>query len=141
RLSVAVVVNYRSTEDGPEPLPAEDLAKLNQLVKHAMGYSAERGDTLSVVNSQFNETVPESLPLWKNPTYIDHALGAAKYLLVLLVVYLLWQKIGQPLMENVISASIKAQEEEEKSAEPESAADKQEAAERLARELSRHEEN
>ncbi|TEA79394.1 flagellar basal-body MS-ring/collar protein FliF [Allopusillimonas ginsengisoli] len=141
RLSVAVVVNYRSTEDGPEPLPAEDLAKLNQLVKHAMGYSAERGDTLSVVNSQFNETVPESLPLWKNPTYIDHALGAAKYLLVLLAVYLLWQKIGQPLMENVISASIKAQEEEEKSAEPESAADKQEAAERLARELSRHEEN
>src|SRR5690606_30966859 len=50
RLSVAVVVNYRNNDGELEPLPAAELDKLNELVKQAMGYSAERGDTLSVIN-------------------------------------------------------------------------------------------
>lgn len=55
RLSVAVVVNYRDTDKDKQPLDQAELDKISDLVKQAVGYSAERGDSLSVVNGQFNE--------------------------------------------------------------------------------------
>ncbi|WP_285948904.1 flagellar M-ring protein FliF C-terminal domain-containing protein, partial [Mycobacterium tuberculosis] len=40
RLSVAVVVNYVRDKDGePQALPPEELSKLTNLVREAMGYS------------------------------------------------------------------------------------------------------
>src|SRR5690606_39792556 len=72
RLSVAVVVNYRNNDGKPEAIPADELEKLNDLVKQAMGYSAERGDTLSVVNSVFTDDTPASPPIWENPIYLDY---------------------------------------------------------------------
>ncbi|MEQ1668918.1 MAG: flagellar basal-body MS-ring/collar protein FliF, partial [Sulfuriferula sp.] len=58
RLSVAVVVNYKQTTDKAGkvknmPLSAAEQAQITNLVKEAMGYSAARGDTLNVLNSQF----------------------------------------------------------------------------------------
>src|SRR5690606_33378865 len=65
RLSVAVVVNDRYNQDGePEALSEAELGKLTDLVKQAMGYSAERGDTLSVVNGRCNNDEP-TVPVWE----------------------------------------------------------------------------
>ncbi len=55
RLSVAVVVNYMRTVDAKgratmQPLAADKLAQVEQLVKDAMGYDAKRGDSVNVVN-------------------------------------------------------------------------------------------
>ncbi len=141
RLSAAVVINYRDGEDGPEALPDEELHKLKQLVEQAMGYDAERGDTLSLVNSLFSDTGPESLPFWNNPVYIDHALQAARYLLILLVLYLIWRKIAPPLMEYLNKPKLQAPPPAPQENEEELARNSQEAADRLARALSRYEDN
>ena len=70
RLSVAVVVNYIRDKDGDlKPLPPEELNKLTNLVREAMGYSEGRGDSLNLVNSQFNDG-PPALPMWRDPEMI-----------------------------------------------------------------------
>lgn len=70
RLSVAVVVNHLPGKDGePQALPPEELNKLTNLVREAMGYSESRGDSLNVVNSQFNDT-PPTVPMWRDPELI-----------------------------------------------------------------------
>jgi len=88
RLSVAVVVNHRkdTDKDGKasfKPLAAKEMTQINDLVKEAMGYSKERGDTLNVQNSPFaagdKQDVPET-PIWKNPTVIGWVLEGLKYL-------------------------------------------------------------
>jgi flagellar M-ring protein FliF len=58
RLSVAVLVDgtYTQGEDGKKvyaPLPDETLNKINGLVKSAIGFDADRGDQVDVVNMQF----------------------------------------------------------------------------------------
>src|SRR3546814_9998537 len=80
------------------PLPQAELDKLNELVKQAMGYSAERGDTLSVVNSQFSHDGPPTLPIWENPVYLDYAMQLIQYLLIALVIYILWRSVVKPFM-------------------------------------------
>lgn len=70
RLSVAVVVNYIRDKDGePQALPPEELTKLTNLVREAMGYSEARGDSLNLVNSQFNDG-PPPVPVWRDPEMI-----------------------------------------------------------------------
>ncbi|MFD4840804.1 flagellar basal-body MS-ring/collar protein FliF [Achromobacter sp. NPDC058515] len=71
RLSVAVVVNYIRDKDGePQALPPEELNKLTNLVREAMGYSETRGDSLNLVNSQFNDG-PPPVPMWRDPEMIS----------------------------------------------------------------------
>ncbi|MFY3548172.1 flagellar basal-body MS-ring/collar protein FliF [Achromobacter insolitus] len=71
RLSVAVVVNYIRDKDGElQPLPPEELNKLTNLVREAMGYSETRGDSLNLVNSQFNDG-PPPVPMWRDPEMIS----------------------------------------------------------------------
>ncbi|HNE41883.1 MAG TPA: flagellar basal-body MS-ring/collar protein FliF, partial [Rhodocyclaceae bacterium] len=58
RLSAAVVVNHRQEtgKDGKsavKPLPEAEMKQINDLVREAMGFSKERGDTLSVANAPF----------------------------------------------------------------------------------------
>lgn len=71
RMSVAVVVNYVRDKDGElQALPPEELNKLTNLVREAMGYSEGRGDSLNLVNSQFNDG-PPPLPMWRDPEMIS----------------------------------------------------------------------
>ncbi|MDP2108881.1 MAG: flagellar basal-body MS-ring/collar protein FliF, partial [Rhodocyclaceae bacterium] len=74
RLSVAVVVNHKK---GPEndnkpgkPPSAEELKRINDLVREAVGFSQMRGDSIYVAAESFvppePEVVPES-PLWQDP--------------------------------------------------------------------------
>ena len=99
RLSVAVVVNYRTLADGkPLPLTADQLKQIEDLTREAMGYSEQRGDSLNVVNSQFNATddTVDTTPLWQKPWVIELALSAGRWLLVLIVAFLLWRKAIRP---------------------------------------------
>lgn len=46
RLSVAVVVNYKTLPDGkPLPLTADQMKQIEDLTREAMGFSDKRGDT------------------------------------------------------------------------------------------------
>jgi len=54
-----------------------------------------------VVNSPFTASEDESLdslPFWKSPAFFDLLLSAGRWLIVLLVAWLLWRKLVRPLM-------------------------------------------
>jgi len=102
RLSVAVVINYRLLADGtPAPLSEDQLKQIESLTREAMGFSQTRGDTLNVVNSPFSAVADETLdnpPFWKSQMFFDLLLSAGRWLLVLLVAWLLWRKAVRPLI-------------------------------------------
>jgi flagellar M-ring protein FliF len=88
RLSVAVVVNHKKlVQDGKsklQPFSDPEMAQITNLVREAMGYSKERGDTVNVVNAPFRIGVEEDdVPFWKDPANIPIAMEAGKWLVLL----------------------------------------------------------
>lgn len=102
RLSVAVVVNYGSDKAGkPVALSKDQLAQVESLTREAMGFSTDRGDTLNVVNTPFNAADDGSglsLPFWKQQSFFDQLLNGGRYLLILLVAWILWRKLVRPMI-------------------------------------------
>ncbi|MFJ7566490.1 flagellar basal-body MS-ring/collar protein FliF [Herminiimonas sp. NPDC097707] len=106
RLSVAVVVNYKRVvgKDGKVsflPLTEIEKTQITDLVREAMGYNKDRGDTLNVVNSPFagsNKEEAAKLPLWERPEAIDMGMQGAKYLLLGIVLLVLYFKVLKPLL-------------------------------------------
>jgi flagellar M-ring protein FliF len=116
RLSVAVVVNYKKTTDAEgkvamKPLSKDETAQITNLVKEAMGFNAERGDSINVVNTPFARAEPEVLPdppIWKNPEYADYfqiAQAAGKYLLMALALAILYLRVLKPLLKKFSEAA------------------------------------
>jgi len=109
RLSAAVVVNFRKKIDESgavayEPLTADEIKEINNLVREAMGYSEKRGDSLTVTNSLFTadtETLLE-IPLWKDPDVIMLAKESGKQLLIAAVVLFFLLKILRPFLKSLI---------------------------------------
>ena len=99
RLSVAVVVNYKSDAAGkPIALTEAQLKQIENLTREAMGYSDKRGDSLNVVNSQFTENldISSDLPFWKQPSFFDQMMELGRWLLVLIVAFILYRKLVRP---------------------------------------------
>ncbi|HUH39403.1 MAG TPA: flagellar basal-body MS-ring/collar protein FliF [Castellaniella sp.] len=138
RLSVAVVINYRNGKDGEAtPLEPAELEKIDELVRQAMGFSSERGDTLSVVNSVFTETTP-TIPAWQNPVYQGYAMQLLKGLLILIVLFFLWRSVLRPIVQGYANAQV---ERVKQDARRQAARDHQREAEERASEISRYEDN
>lgn len=136
RLSVAVVVNYQKEGDQTVPLEAAELENINELVKQAMGYSAERGDSLSIVNTAFTDGNPNEVPLWQNPEYQQYALQLAKYLLILIALFFIWRSMIKPLIQSFADAQLERAKHEEYQ---QSLHEQQQQDELRASELSRYE--
>ena len=103
RLTVAVVLDNKLVDKGPAragsaaapagvqsvPFTAEELQRLTELTKNAVGFDAARGDSVSVVNQPFQRPVafdalPEP-PFWERPgmmSLIKQGLGVLIALLV-----------------------------------------------------------
>ncbi|MCZ2103920.1 MAG: flagellar M-ring protein FliF [Burkholderiales bacterium] len=81
RVNAAVVVNYVNVADGPgkpavsKALAPEQIEQMTALVREAVGYNKERGDSVNLVNAPFkvDAVAPVELPLWKQPEMIDLA--------------------------------------------------------------------
>ncbi len=78
RLNAAIVVNHRTVTDAKgktttQPVPAEEVTRLTDLVKEAMGFNADRGDSVKVITAPFvqDKTEPADVPLWKQPWLTD----------------------------------------------------------------------
>jgi len=118
RLSAAVVVNYRLSAEGePQALSEDEMENIQNLVREAMGFDAQRGDTMRVVNSPFTDG-PAALPVWKDPDMRTLALDVLKYLLIALAVLLLWRKVAQPFLANMQGWRTPATPAEDASAAP-----------------------
>ncbi|QAV25101.1 flagellar basal-body MS-ring/collar protein FliF [Proteus hauseri] len=125
RLSVAVIVNYKTVEDKKEaaegeepvvetkqiPLTDEQLQQIEGLVREAMGYSQDRGDSLSVVNSQFSDIEEKviTVPVWENPEILSKALDLGRWLLLVIIAWILWRKLVKPQIEKRREAEMAAQ--------------------------------
>ena len=108
RLSAAVVVNHRQEtgKDGKsavKPLPEAEMKQINDLVREAMGFSKERGDTLSVANAPFtaSDKSDAGIPIWKDPENVSLARDLVKYLLVAGILAFIYFKIVQPLLKTM----------------------------------------
>jgi flagellar M-ring protein FliF len=125
RLSVAVAVNHKK---GPEkdgkpgkatPPSADEIKRINDLVRQAVGFSESRGDSINVAAASFVAAEPEvipELPLWKDPNIIAFAKEAAQYLIFALIAFLIWSKLLKPIFE-MLAATAHRIEAEEKAAE------------------------
>ncbi|MEO8014731.1 MAG: flagellar basal-body MS-ring/collar protein FliF [Polaromonas sp.] len=125
RLSVAVVVNYRGSVDAQgkrmaKALTATELEQVNNLVKEAMGFSADRGDSVNVVNSAFVSDVAEAveLPLWKQPENIELAKTGGQYLLIGMLALFAWFAVFRPLLRKHLAPPVLLEAEEEAQALP-----------------------
>ena len=114
RLSVAVVVNHRRRvdKDGKVSFVAlteQEMSQIGNLVREAMGYSKERGDSVNVVNAPFS--VPEVelaaqpspweewLQRWLTPSGVVEAAKVGGLLLLLLYA---WFGLLRPAMRDLM---------------------------------------
>lgn len=118
RLSVAVLVdgNYTTDADGNtvyEPRGEEELGKLEDLVRSAIGYDVDRGDDVRVVNMQF--AAPTDLGFEEGPLdFLKDDLDAIIQTLVLGgVAILAILLVIRPLVNRAIEAAELARAEEE----------------------------
>ena len=88
RVSAAIVVNHRKTVSAGKtqsnPLSADEITQINALVKEAIGFQKDRGDSINVVNAAFSPAVAEvvpDIPLWKQPEVLATAREWGKYAL------------------------------------------------------------
>lgn len=109
RLSVAVVVNHVTTTDKSgkrvtRALTDDEKAQINELAKQAMGFNAERGDSLTVVNSSFAGATPEpvaAIPFWQQPGTLELAKDIGKYLIGLIVILLIYLRLLKPVLRRL----------------------------------------
>ncbi len=119
RMSVAVVVNQR-TETQPNgttrsvPLTEEEIARITNLVREAMGFNQARGDSLNVSSAPFAETGDgtEAVPLWKDPEMLMLAKELGKYLLLALAMGFVYFGVIRPLIKAVAPPPPEVTEEE-----------------------------
>jgi flagellar M-ring protein FliF len=110
RLSAAVVVNHRKVA-GPkpafQPLTEAEMAQINSLAKEAMGFSQQRGDSISVANAAFSVEEREpavEVPLWKQPENIALAMDAGKVLAAVVVILYILLGILKPVLRALAEA-------------------------------------
>lgn len=139
RLSVAVVVNYRPSDEGElQPLADTEMQKIQDLARQAMGFDAERGDTLSVINSPFNDGV-QAVPVWKDPEAHAMASEVGKWLLILIALFIVWRKIIKPIIDSTMASRVVQQPVADR--DQEAKRQEQALAQQRASEISRYEDN
>ena len=111
RLNAAVVVNDRITVDAKgrktsTPLTPEEIDKLTALVQQGIGFNAQRGDSVQVVNAPFHaEPAPavDALPLWQQPWVQDLLRSAAAPAALALVALFTLFGLVRPAMKAVFA--------------------------------------
>ena len=111
RLSVAVVVNYKrvNQSDGgikSEALSADELKQVENLVREAMGYNSERGDSIKVVNAAFADRVLDvagkSIFQKLSEYLIAHTTDIIKAGIIIVVMAYLLIGVLRPILRDVV---------------------------------------
>jgi len=111
RVTAAVLVDHipRTGENGKvvmAPLDQATLARVEALIKQAVGFDQTRGDSVSVMNAPFvkaPEAAPEDVPLWENPMLQNPMVrDIARFALGTLVVLALLFGVLRPAMRQII---------------------------------------
>jgi flagellar M-ring protein FliF len=117
RVTAAVVVDgkYVPGEEGTmqyEPRNPEELARIGDLVKQAIGYNPKRGDQVTVSNFKFEATAAGMEP---NPyksavstfyAYIEPIVPILKYLLLFAILFLFYKKVIVPFSQRMLEVPV-----------------------------------
>ncbi|MFT5706897.1 MAG: flagellar M-ring protein FliF [Oceanospirillaceae bacterium] len=112
RLTVAVVIDDLAVQGAEgvvetRPWAEADIERLRILVKSTVGYSAQRGDVVSVVNSAFVPEIPlidEEIPIYMQSWVWDIAKQVGAGVFLLLMVF----GILRPILKNLVSSGTHA---------------------------------
>jgi len=116
RLSVAVLIGYHPVKDAKGkvkdvPLSAQELARVTNLVKDAVGFNAARGDSVSVVNEPLDTPPSPSSggevtgpSLWQQPLFWSLAKIASGLVAVLLLALVVLRPMVRLLLTPVSHA-------------------------------------
>ncbi len=106
------VAGGAASASGREPYSDEELEELTTLVRGAIGFDAQRGDSVQVINASFQQLEiddPPELPIWEKPwfqTLVKQVLaGIFILLLLLLIVRPIVRGLIPPAPEKADSAS------------------------------------
>jgi flagellar M-ring protein FliF len=132
------VVNYKTETDKSGKTTTRALTEIEKnqitdLVREAMGYNKERGDTLNVVNSPFaspEKVKAEDIPLWKQADVLQTAKEVGKYIIgALLLLYLFFGYL-KPTLNKITGKDPKSlrKEKEQEALEAAARAEEEEAA-------------
>lgn len=121
KLSVAVLVdNWVKLDDKGQPvstpLTPEELAKVEALVKQAVGFDTTRGDSVTVQNAAFQTLAlpaPVPLPIWKRPEFRDYLRQGLGTLIVLILIF----AVLRPLLRSLLGVPHRLGVEESAAAE------------------------
>lgn len=105
RLTAAVVVNHRRDAKGAaKPLADPELRQINDLVKEALGFNQERGDSVSVANAPFTtiDRADIEMPLWKDPDLWALAVNLFKWGGIAAILAYLLFKVIMPLVRTMM---------------------------------------
>ncbi len=116
RLNAAVVLNHRVSTDAKgkttsTPLSSDEIEKMTALVQQSLGFNAERGDSLRVINAPFRVEAPvkiEEPPLYQQPWVQDAARGSATPLALALVALLAAFVLIRPALKALLTPATPA---------------------------------
>ncbi|WP_300361319.1 flagellar basal-body MS-ring/collar protein FliF [Hydrogenimonas sp.] len=117
RITAAVVVDgkYIPSDDGTmkyTPRSEEELQRISDLVKQAIGYSAKRGDQVTVSNFKFETTAQGMAP---NPyksavstfyAYVEPIVPILKYLVLFVILFIFYKKVIVPFSEKMLEVPV-----------------------------------
>lgn len=119
RLTVAVVINNKEILDPATgevthiPWQQEELERLSSLVRDAVGYSAERGDSVNLLNEAFIPPPPieelEQLPWWQQPEIVSLIRPVAGALIIIALLI----GLVRPVLKSLIRSGSGARSREE----------------------------
>jgi len=106
RVSAAVVVNYKQPtgvdKDGkplkPVPFSAKELVQINNLARDAVGFTEQRGDSVSVANIPFKIEVPDEPAFYKQPGFIELSKEFFKFAIILGSLGIMFFGVVKPLL-------------------------------------------
>ncbi len=127
RLTAAVVVNYK-TIAAPAPAAADakgaakgaeskaarsealsekEMQNINALVREAMGFNQQRGDSVNVVNAAFSQpesmAPAEAVPFWKQPDVVTLAKETGKAALFIALALIVVFGAVRPALKSIAS--------------------------------------
>ena len=125
RITAAVVVDgkYVPGEDGKlvySPRDPEELRRIADLVKQAIGYNAKRGDQVTVSNFKFEGMAENLAPApYRSAVstfyaYVEPIVPILKYLVLIVILFIFYKKVIVPFSERMLEVPV----EESKEGEP-----------------------
>lgn len=119
RLSVAVAINHKEEKDKngnvkTVPLTDDERKQVEDLVREAVGYSKDRGDTINVASSAFVASDKDAFetPIWKDPDNVALFKELIKYLVIAGVIAFVAFGVIRPLMKQVMPPPPEEKEED-----------------------------